>query len=154
MFQIKYLSSAVLIATSAILSGVIFMRIPTLNIWRQFSIMASKQVNVEPYSMAFVTAPNKDVAKTLAGGLVQKKLAACVNIIPGIISVYEWEGKIENDDEVLMMIKTRTSRIPELTEYVKTNHPYDVAEVITTSIEQGNQPYLDWLGKIVPEKST
>ena len=63
-------------------------------------------------------------------------------------------GKIENDDEVLMMIKTRTTRIPELTEYVKTNHPYDVAEVITTSIEQGNQPYLDWLGKIVPEKST
>ena len=63
-------------------------------------------------------------------------------------------GKIENDDEVLMMIKTRTTRIPELTEYVKTNHPYDVAEVITTSIEQGNQPYLDWLGKTVPEKST
>jgi len=153
MFQIKYFSSAVLIATSAILSGVIFMRIPTLNIWRQFSIMASKQVNVEPYSMAFVTAPNKDVAKTLAGGLVQKKLAACVNIIPGIISVYEWEDKIENDEEVLMMIKTRTTRIPELTEFVKSNHPYDVAEVITTSIEQGNQPYLDWIGKIVPEKS-
>ena len=69
MFQIKYLASVVLIATSAILSGVIFMRIPPLNIWRQFSIMASKQVSVEPYSMAFVTAPNKDVAKTLAGGL-------------------------------------------------------------------------------------
>ena len=69
MFQIKYLASVVLIATSAILSGVIFMRIPASNIWRQFSIMASKQVNVEPYSMAFVTAPNKDVAKTLAGGL-------------------------------------------------------------------------------------
>ena len=54
-----------------------------------------------------------------------------------------------------MMIKTRTTRIPELIEYVKTNHPFDVAqaEVITTSIEKGNQPYLDWIGKIVTEKS-
>ena len=136
-----------------------YMRTPSLNfLSRNFSLVskvmaaANKEVKVEPYSMAFVTAPNKDVAKTLAGGLVQKKLAACVNIIPGIISVYEWENKIENDNEVLMMIKTRTTRIPELTEYVKTNHPYDVAEVITTSIEQGNQPYLDWIGKIVPEK--
>ena len=66
---------------------------------------------------------------------MKDKLAACVNIIPGIISVYGWEDKIENDDEVLMMIKTRTSRVPELTEYVRKNHPYDVAEVITTSIE-------------------
>ena len=52
-----------------------------------------------------------------------------------------------------MMIKTRTTRIPELIEYVKTNHPFDVTEFITTSIEKGNQPYLDWIGKIATEKS-
>ena len=69
--------------------------------------------------MAFVTAPNSDKAKEIAGGLVSNKLAACVNIIPGITSVYEWEGKIENDSEVLMMIKTRSARIAELTEFVK-----------------------------------
>ena len=118
--------------------------------------------------MAFVTAPNSDKAKEIAGGLVSNKLAACVNIIPGITSVYEWEGKIENDSEVLMMIKTRSARIGELTEFVKSkststekiymddliffleNHPYDVCEVITTSIEGGNKEYLDWIGKVVP----
>eukprot|EP00092_Neocalanus_flemingeri_P030722 GFUD01033360.1.p1 GENE.GFUD01033360.1~~GFUD01033360.1.p1 ORF type:complete len:118 (-),score=40.63 GFUD01033360.1:96-449(-) len=108
---------------------------------------------VEEFSMAFVTAPTADKAKEIAGGLVSNKLAACVNIIPGITSVYEWEGKIENDLEVLMMIKTRSSRIEELTEFVKKNHPYDVCEVITTSIEGGNQPYLDWLAKTVPDKA-
>ena len=69
--------------------------------------------------MAFVTAPDSDKAKEIAGGLVSSKLAACVNIIPGVTSVYEWEGKIENDSEVLMMIKTRSARIAELTEFVK-----------------------------------
>merc|ERR1719187_818868 len=107
---------------------------------------------LEEFSMAFVTAPNADKAKEIAGGLVSHKLAACVNIIPGITSVYEWEGKIETDSEVLMMIKSRTSRLEELTEFVKKNHPYDVCEVITTSIEGGNQEYLKWIGKTVPEK--
>jgi len=104
----------------------------------------------EEYSMAFVTAPDSDKAKEIAGGLVSNKLAACVNIIPGVTSVYEWEGKIENDSEVLMMIKTRSARIGEMTEFVKKNHPYDVCEVITTSIEGGNKEYLDWIGKVVP----
>ena len=88
---------------------------------RQVTGMAT-QVPVRPqeqFSMAFVTAPTADVAKEMAGGLVSNKLAACVNIIPGITSVYEWEGKIENDSEVLMMIKTRTSRIEELPEFVR-----------------------------------
>ena len=105
---------------------------------------------LEEFSMAFVTAPNSEKAKEIAGGIVSNKLAACVKIIPGVTSVYEWEGKIENDAEVLMMIKTRSSRIAELTEFVKKNHPYDVCEVITTSIEGGNKEYIDWIGKVVP----
>jgi len=109
---------------------------------------------VETFSMAFVTAPSEDTARSLASGLVSSRLAACVNILPGVTSVYEWEGEVNTDSEVLMMIKTRTSRIPELTEYVQKHHPYDVPEVITTSIEGGSRPYLDWLAKNVPEVST
>lgn len=66
--------------------------------------------------------------------LVEDKLAACVNLIPGITSIYEWKGKIETDSEVLLMIKTRTSRIEQLTNTVKANHPYEVCEVIAVPV--------------------
>lgn len=66
--------------------------------------------------------------------LVETKLAACVNIIPGLTSVYEWKGKIETDPEVLLMIKTRTSRVGELSDLVRSLHPYDVCEVISLPV--------------------
>lgn len=125
-----------------------------LTAWRSIVTMAasSSAYVAGTHSMAFVTAPSQEVAKKIAGGLVKNKLAACVNIIPGVVSVYEWEEKINEDPEVIMMIKTRTSRLEELTKYVRENHPYDVCEVISSKIDQGNPPYLDWIGQIVPEK--
>ncbi|XP_058811543.1 divalent-cation tolerance protein CutA isoform X1 [Topomyia yanbarensis] len=109
--------------------------------------------NYEPglHSIAYVTTPNENSAKTLARLLVERKLAACVNIIPGIMSIYEWEGKINEDQEQLLMIKTRTSRVNELSKFVRDNHPYSVAEVISVPIENGNPPYLEWLSKTIPE---
>lgn len=96
-------------------------------------------------SIAYVTAPNADVAKTLARGLLEQHLAACINILPGITSIYRWDGAIQEDTEVLMMIKTETRRVDELSQYVRKNHPYDVAEVISVPIENGNPPYMDFL---------
>ncbi|TRY58452.1 hypothetical protein DNTS_002072 [Danionella cerebrum] len=116
-----------------------------------FCSMASQSFSSGIHSAAFVTCPNDTVAKEIARGIVQKKLAACVNIIPQITSVYEWKGKIEEDSEVLLMIKTRSSKIPDLAEYVRSNHPYEVAEVISFPIDQGNPPYLKWIGDVVPE---
>lgn len=105
------------------------------------------------HSAAFVTAPDETVAKTLAHGLVSNKLAACVNIVPKIVSIYEWEGKINEDSEVLMMIKTSTSKVNEISKFIRENHPYEVAEVISFPIENGNQPYLEWITNVLTKKS-
>ncbi|XP_075971343.1 protein CutA homolog [Anticarsia gemmatalis] len=106
----------------------------------------------DKYSIAYVTVPNMDVGKTLGRGLVQNKLAACVNIIPQVTSIYEWKGELNEDSELLLMIKTRTSVVDKLTEYVRSNHPYEVCEVISVPIKNGNPPYLKWIGEQVQDK--
>ncbi|XP_074167393.1 protein CutA [Sminthopsis crassicaudata] len=96
-------------------------------------------------SVVFVTCPNDKIAKNIARSVVEKRLAACVNLVPQITSVYEWKGKIEEDSEVMMMMKTQTALAPSLTEFIRTVHPYEVVEVITLPVQQGNLPYLHWV---------
>lgn len=105
-------------------------------------------------SICYVTTPNEESAKKIARDVITNKLAACVNIIPNIQSIYEWEGKINEDLEYLLMIKTTTENVENLTTYVRENHPYSVAEVISVKIENGNPPYLDWIAKTVKKSET
>ncbi|XP_012278399.1 protein CutA homolog isoform X2 [Orussus abietinus] len=102
------------------------------------------------YSVVYVTTPNVEVSRNIAQGLVTNKLAACVNIIPQIISIYEWEDKIEENSEQLLMIKSRTEVVDALTKFVKEIHPYKVCEVISLPIQNGNADYLKWIGEVVP----
>ncbi|KAL1821819.1 hypothetical protein ACET3Z_016688 [Daucus carota] len=101
--------------------------------------------NTVPSIVVYVTVPNKDAGKKLAESLVKEKLAACVNRVPGIESVYEWQGQIQTDSEELLIIKTRESLLDALKEHVKENHEYDVPEVIALPIVGGSLPYLEWL---------
>lgn len=83
----------------------------------------------------------------LADAVVSAKLAACVNIVPGVTSVYWWDGKVNRDSELLLMMKTRASLVPQLTEMVNEKHPFEVPELIVQPITGGLQSYLDWIGE-------
>ena len=91
------------------------------------------------------TCPDKDTGEKIARALVDAKLAACVNIIPGVISTYRWKGEICRDEEALLLIKTRTADFKEVENMIKKLHPYDVPEIIALPITKGSKEYLEWL---------
>lgn len=113
----------------------------------QSASMSSGSAAYEPgkSSIVYVTTPNDDSAKKIARALVTQQLAACVNIVPGIQSIYQWEGRVNEDSEYLLMIKTASAKVDAVSQFVRENHPYSVAEVISVKIENGNPPYLSWI---------
>ena len=94
--------------------------------------------------VVFCTTP-VDEADAIARALVEERIAACVNIVPRVVSVYRWKGQIETDDEALLVIKTRKECFDALDRRMRELHPYEVYELVALPIEQGNAPYLDWL---------
>lgn len=92
-----------------------------------------------------VTAGSETEAETIAKALVEERLAACINILNPIRSIYRWEGKIADDREWLLVIKTQAERFAAVEEKVKALHSYQVPEVIALPILQGSEPYLHWL---------
>ena len=104
------------------------------------------------YLTVFVTAPSTEDAAEIGRTLVREKLAACVNILPGIRSIYTWEGEVCEDDEVLLIIKTRGEIFEALSALVKEVHPYDVPEVIAAPLTAGAADYLNWIDQVTPAK--
>jgi periplasmic divalent cation tolerance protein len=95
--------------------------------------------------IAFVTAPNKDEGARIAESLVSERVAACVNIIGGVESIYRWEGEVTRDSEVLLIIKTTDERYEELERRVIELHSYATPEIVAFRIERGSEAYLRWL---------
>jgi len=98
-----------------------------------------------PLVVVFVTAGSRREADRIAAALVEERLAACVNLVAPVVSIYQWEGKIERGREVLLIAKTRRALVPRLTARVQALHSYDVPEIIALPIEAGSTPYLEWL---------
>jgi periplasmic divalent cation tolerance protein len=94
--------------------------------------------------VVLTTTPNSEDAETLAQKIITAKLAACVQILPPMKSFYFWEGKIQQDAEHLLLIKTLEEKFPELETFIKENHNYDVPEIVALSAEKVSGNYLDW----------
>ena len=105
--------------------------------------------------LVIVTAPPDD-GVSLARTMVEEKLAACANIVPKVRSIYTWNGKVEDEEEVMILFKTTDDGIAALTHRIKAIHPYDVPEIITVEINEreGNPDYFSWVGTSVYKSSS
>ena len=97
------------------------------------------------------TFPDKDTAQRIGRMLVEEGLAACVNVLPGVQSIYRWEGKMESAEEVLTLVKTTKGTYPRLETRLKELHPYDVPEIIALPVERGEAAYARWVGEMTAE---
>jgi periplasmic divalent cation tolerance protein len=100
--------------------------------------------NMTDCIVVYVTAPENEAAE-LARTLVEERLVACVNIVPGLRSFYWWQGKVEDEPEVLCIMKTRSELFASLRDRVRGLHSYEVEEIIALPIIAGNPPYLEWI---------
>lgn len=97
------------------------------------------------YIVVFCTVPDENVAEKIAHEVVKRKLAACCNIVPGLRSIYVWKDEIQDDKEMLLLIKTKENVFPELQNAITEIHPYSIPEIISLSIEKGSKNYLNWV---------
>jgi periplasmic divalent cation tolerance protein len=116
--------------------------------------MASHESAVQPaeFVVVFMTAPDADVAGRIASALVEERLVACVNILPGLRSIYRWEGELCDEAEVLCLMKTRLDLFPALRDRIAILHPYQVPEIIALPLAAGSAPYLDWVRQTTTQR--
>jgi periplasmic divalent cation tolerance protein len=98
-----------------------------------------------PVLLLFTTFPGIDQARSAVRTLVEERLAACGNIVPGLESIYSWKGNIETSQETLVLLKTRASLYEAAEARLRQLHPYEVPEIIAVPVTAGSQPYLDWV---------
>jgi len=101
---------------------------------------------VIPYVLVLSTCPDEQTAEHLAASLVEARLAACVNILGPLRSVYRWQGRVQKDNEVLLIVKTHLDRYSEVERLIVQQHPYELPEVVQVAIRAGSADYLSWIG--------
>lgn len=99
------------------------------------------------YAIVFTTAGTVDAAGAIARELVGRRLAACVNVVQGVRSVYRWQGAVHDDAETLLVIKTTTGRFEALRRAIREIHPYEIPEIVMIPVSDGDAAYLSWIDR-------
>jgi periplasmic divalent cation tolerance protein len=97
--------------------------------------------------LVYTTCPSKEVAKHIAGELVRQQLAACANILPAMEAVFIWQGEVQSEAEVAMLLKTRRGRADRVVSEIERLHPYDTPAILVIPVEGGSQPFIDWIAE-------
>lgn len=103
------------------------------------------------HSVLLINCPTEQIARDIGRGIMEKRLAACVNIFPRTTTMYYWKGEYQDASEILLLVRTRTSLIQRLNAYLRAVHPYDLPEIISFPIEDGSLHYLKWIEDAVTD---
>ncbi len=101
--------------------------------------------------LLLTTVPSRSEGEALANSIVEAKLAACVQILPRVTSVYFWEGKVQTEPEHLLLIKTLEEKFDELSEFIRANHSYDVPEIVAINADKVSEDYLNWIREVTSQ---
>lgn len=110
-------------------------------------------MNADTFRLVLNTCPDERTARNIGRGLVEAGLAACVNLVPGIASIYRWEGRLEEGQEWLLLIKTTAQRMDAVQAWITERHPYRLAEIIALPLADGLPAYLEWIAQGVDQAS-
>jgi periplasmic divalent cation tolerance protein len=111
----------------------------------QLSKGAATMCSPDDIQVIFCTVPDAATGERIARHLVEYRLAACVNVIPGITSVYRWQGQVETGSEALLKIKAKTANYKKIETAIRSQHPYELPEIIAVPVSVGLAEYLDWV---------
>ncbi|XP_027138015.1 protein CutA homolog isoform X2 [Larimichthys crocea] len=103
------------------------------------------------HSVLLVNSPNEQTAKDIGRAIMERRLAASINILSRTSTMYYWKGEIQDASEILMLVKTKTSRIQQVIDYVRSVHPYENPEVLSFPVEDGSLAYMKWMDEAIPD---
>ncbi|XP_028829352.1 protein CutA homolog [Denticeps clupeoides] len=148
VFQTFSRSTCVFVLGTVLLTLALYPVLRTLGVQLHSALTGSYVAG--HHSIMLINCPTEQTAKDIGRALMEKRMVACVNILPRAATMYYWKGEIQEATEILLLLRTRSSKIQKLTEYIMSIHPYENPEILSFPVEDGSLDYMKWIDDAVP----